>query len=341
MALKAPIFGTKNVLVTGGAGFIGSHLCEQLLKKHKLKVICIDDFSNSQSANIDYLVNDPNFEFIRHNVNEPFTLEQWPELEKFKVKFQGIQEIYHLACPTSAKNFDQFKIETLLANSSGMRNVLELAVKNHAKFLFASSSVVYGPRRSEDRIKESEEGVVNHLSPRGCYDEGKRFAETMVETYRQVYNLDVRTARIFRTYGPRLKLFDGQMISDFIVSALQNKDLVIYGDENFSSALLYVNDTVDALVKMMETSGPLSPINVGSDRLYKLSDVAEMVIRLTNSSSKIVFNPPLSFISPLGIPDLTLAKELLGWIPLIDLEQGIKKTIDFDVVRAKLAGAGI
>lgn len=333
---KTPIFGKKNVLVTGGAGFIGSHLCETLLKKSK--VICLDDFSNSHLENIEHLLKDPDFEFVKVNINDPFNLEEMPELDKFKIKFQGIQEIYHLACPTSAKNFDQFKLETLFANSLGTRHILDLAVKYNSKVLLGSSSVVYGPRKSEAKIKEDELGTVDNLSPRACYDEGKRFAETMFATYSQIYKLDIRIARIFRTFGPRLKLFDGQMITDFIVDAMNGRDLVIYGDEYFSSSLVYVGDMVDGLIKLMDAPTISGPVNLGDDRTYLLKNVAEFIIKTLNSASQIRFDNPLAFITPLGIPDISRAKEELGWFPVVALEEGLKKTIDYTVAHEKMVG---
>src|SRR3989339_1898629 len=228
--MDLPIFEKKNVVVTGGAGFIGSHLCERLLRE--AKVICLDDFSNSDSSNISHLLQYPDFEFIKCDVNEKLDLEKYPELEKFKVKFQGIQEIYHLACPTSPLDFEKLKMQSLWANSSSMINTLDLAVKYKAKYIFASSSVVYGNATEEKNVfKETDQGIVDHLSPRACYDEGKRFAETCVEMYRQVYGLDAKVARVFTTYGPHMKLFEGQMIPDFIINALEGKNLTINGDE--------------------------------------------------------------------------------------------------------------
>lgn len=336
---KTPIFGKKNVLVTGGAGFVGSHLCEALLKTSK--VICLDDFSNSTPANIEHLLKDPDFELLKLNTNQPFNLEDFPELEKFKIKFQGVQEIYHLACPTSAKNFNQYKIETLLSNSVGTYHVLEMAVKYKAKFVLGSSAVVYGPRRPETAaFSEEDMGMVNNLSPRACYDEGKRFAETMTSTYMQVHKIDAKIARIFRTYGPRLKLFDGQMISDFIVDAIRNKDLVIYGDETFSSSLVYVSDVVDGLLKLMAAPVGMGVVNFGDERVRILYDVAKTIIEKVGSKSKIIFEKPLDFITPLGIPDIRKAKNELGWMPLVMLEDGLKKTIDYTIAKEKTIGQG-
>lgn len=333
----APVTEKKTVLVTGGAGFIGSFLCEKLLATSR--VICVDNFSTSQESNIDHLLKNSDFEFIRHDFNNPFDPEAFPELARFKIKFQGIQEIYHFACPTSPKKFDQFKMQTLLANSIGVKNALDLAVRYQSKFLQSSASVVYGPRPLDGRLyREEDFGTVNALSPRACYDEGKRYAETMCETYREVHNLDIKIARIFRTYGPRSPLFDGQMVPDFVVSALDNKDLVIYGDETFKSALVYVTDVVDALVKLMHAPADIGPVNIGSDVDYPLVDVAQRIIEMTGSTSRITFEPPLLFMTPLGLPDITKAKDQLGWLPLISLDEGLKRSIDYTMAHKSLLG---
>jgi len=328
--MSKPIFEKKNVLVTGGAGFIGSHLCEKLLKE--AKVICLDDLSNSSPRNIDHLLQYADFEFIKHDINAPFHPDDFPELEKFKVGFQGLQEIYHLACPTSAKNFNDFRIQTLDANSLAMKNTLELAVKYSAKYLFASSAVVYGPASVDGKkISEDYQGITNQLSPRANYDEGKRFAETSVETYRQVYDLDAKIARIFRTYGPRLKLYDGQMITDFVIQALDGQDLIIYGDESFTTSLTYVMDIVDGLLRLMKAPPGVGPVNFGSDEAVKLADVAAMIVKMMDSKSKVRFEAPIQFMTPLALPDLSKARDLLGWLPLVRLEDGLRKTIDYSI----------
>ncbi len=322
-----PIFEKKNILVTGGAGFIGSHLCDYLIKDSK--VICIDNFISGSERNIDHLLQHPDFQFIKHNINEPIDLNTLPELEKFQVAFQGIQEIYHLASPSSPLDFDKHKIETVVTNSVGTKNILDLAVKYNAKFLLASSSVVYGPKNDQvKRFSETFEGVVDHLSPRACYDEGKRFSETITRTYGQFYNLDTKIARIFRTYGPRMELNSGQMLPDFVFNALDGQDLVIYGDESFSSSLCHVSDIVEGMVKMMK-SGEAGPINIGSELEYRITDVAKKVIDMVQSQSKIVYEKPLLFMTPLGLPDITLAKERLGWFPVMLLEEGLHGTIDY------------
>jgi UDP-glucuronate decarboxylase len=316
----------RNILISGGAGFIGSHLCEELIKDNN--IICLDNFITSTVENIRFLLQNPNFEFIKGDINEPLALDKLPELKKFQVNIFGIQEIYNLACPTSAKNFDQLVIETLLANSQGLKNVLDLAVKYDAKLLHASSAVVYGPRTTLEKIKEDNFGSVNFSSPRSCYDEGKRFAETMIITYNNFYKKNFKIARIFRTYGPRLALNDGQMISDFIINALDNKDLIIYGDPNLSTTLCYVSDIVDGMIKLMK-SNISQPVNLGGDADILLSEVAQKIINLTNSTSKIVYRDNLQFITPLCLPDISLAKEKLGWYALTTLANGLQKTMDF------------
>ncbi len=322
------VFEKKNVLVTGGAGFIGSHLCEQLLRDRH-RVICVDNLATGEAKNIEALLQHADFRFLRLDVNVPFELETFAELAAFKIPFQGIQEIYHFACPTSIKNFDQFKIQTLLSNSLGNYHVLELARKYRSKVLFASSSVVYGQRKDSGHlVQEQERGEVDQLSARACYDEGKRFSETMFETYRQVHGLDARIARIFRTYGSRMPLFDGQLIPDFILNALDGKDLVMYGGKDFRTSLVYVTDVVDALVRVMGTSEYPGPVNIGSDVDLALEGVAKQIIEMTESTSKIVEGESLVFLSELALPSIERAKEL-GWFPLVRLEDGLRRTVEY------------
>jgi len=322
-----PIFEKKNILVTGGAGFIGSHLCDELIKTNK--VICVDNFISGEESNIDYLLANPNFSFINYDINQPLDLESLPELEKFRIKFQGVQEIYHLACPTAPKDFEKTRIDTVLTNSVGTRNILELAVKYNAKFLLTSSSVVYGARSEENPyFREDYLGLVDQVGPRSCYDEGKRFAETITMNYGDIYNIDTKIARLFRCYGPRMKLNTGQMLPDFVSDSLENRDLVIYGDESFSSSFCHVSDVVAGLIKMMKSSDR-GPMNFGSDLDYKIVDIAKKIIELTGSKSKIVFEKPLLFMTPLGLPDINLAKERLGWFPIVLLEDGISGAIDY------------
>lgn len=326
--MDMPIFEKKNVLVTGGAGFIGSHLCEHLLRE--AKVICLDNFSNSNPQNISHLLQYSDFEFINYDVNQPINLEQFSDLDKFKIKFQGIQEVYHLACPTNPKDFEQLKIETLVSNSRAVLNTLEVAAKYHAKYLFTSSAVVYGDiLQSTTPIAESDFGALNQLSARACFDEGKRFAETCVATYRERHGLDVKIARVFATFGPRMRLFEKQLIPDFIMSALAGKDLVIYGDTSFATSLCFVTDVVDGLVRLQATDNTVWVVNVGGEESIRYTDVAAKIIELANSKSRLVYEPPLLFLTPKGTPNIKQAREALGWFPLVRLEDGLRKTVDY------------
>ena len=237
----------------------------------------------------------------------------------------------------SVKNFDQFRHQTLLANSVGLRNVLDLALKHKAKFFQASTSVVYGGRPEGNQlIGEDFGGCPDHLTPRSCYDEGKRWAETMVQTYSQVHGLDVRIGRIFRTYGPRMPIFDGHMIPDFILNALDDKPLVIYGGQEFRTSMCYVTDVVGAIIKLMETNNHLGPINIGSDEDLRLYDVAARIIEMTKSQSQIEFEANLPFMSELPLPNLTKIKDAIGWFPIVSLEQGLKKSIEYTVANKGL-----
>lgn len=328
MAGKKPIFDKPNVVVTGGAGFIGSHLCDKLIRS-KRRVICIDDFSTSVERNIDFLLQNPDFQFIRADVSKPIDLEAYPELEAYKIPFQGVQEVYHLACPTSIKQFDAHKLQTLHANARGMLNVLDLAQKYEARLVFTSSSVVYGGRTGKDLFFDEDHlGIVDHTTPRAVYDEGKRFAETCCIAYGHAGGVDARIARIFRTYGPRMPLFDGHLIPDFIMNALDKKPLLIYGDEHFKTSMVYVDDVVDGLIKLMELPENPGPINLGSDVDLRMVDVANAILHLTESTSEVQFAPPLPFLTELGLPRIQRAREVLSWLPLTTLEAGLQKTID-------------
>ncbi|KKR21796.1 MAG: NAD-dependent epimerase/dehydratase family protein [Parcubacteria group bacterium GW2011_GWE2_39_37] len=322
---KQTIFEKKNVLVIGGAGFIGSHLCDELVKT--AKVICLDNFSTGEEKNIDHLLSDPNFKFINHDISLPIELETLPELQLFKINFQGIQEIYNLACPHSPRNFNQNKINNALANSLGVKNSLDLAIKYQAKYLHFSSAVVYGPRIDDNKkIDEEFRGLVDFTSQRSSYDEGKRFAETMVINYGEVYGLETKIMRLFRTYGPRMKLDDDQMIPDFIKNALDNTDLIINGDENFSSSFCYVSDVIDAAVKMMEKDRSLI-LNIGSDNLVNVTELAQLIIDAVGSKSKIVYEKEHFFLTPLPLPNISKSLDEVGWIPIITLEKGVERTI--------------
>lgn len=324
---KQVIFDKKNVLVAGGAGFIGSHLCDELVKT--CKVICVDNFISGQQRNIDHLLANPDFIFINHDLAEPLNLGEIKILERFKIKFQGLQEIYNLACPLSPRNFLENRLEILKANSLVVYNLLELAVANKAKFIQFSSSVVYGGRDLNNigrKVRETELGVINQLSPRAAYDEGKRFAETMVDSYREMHNLDTKIVRLFRIYGPRMTLDDDQLIPDLVYSAIQNKPLVIFGDENFSSSFCYVDDAIDAIMKMA-ASNLNGPINIGSDVDVNVTDLAQLIIKETESESPLVYSEGKLFLTELLLPDIYQARNNLAWMPVVTLENGIKKTI--------------
>lgn len=317
----------KNILVLGGAGFIGSHLCDKLVQDHN--VICVDNFVTGKQENIDHLLQLENFVFLKEDINNLTDLEKYPELDRIKVKFNGVQEIYNLAVPTSPKDFQNNSILTAKCNSQGTINALELALKYKAKFLHFSSSVVYGPRPDDDPVMaENKYYPVNPLTPRASYDEGKRFAETLVFTYKQVHNIDTKILRIFTTYGPRMPLFVGHMLPDFIVAALDNQPLTIYGDENFTTTLCHVSDVVDASLRMM-ASTESGPFNIGHDQDHKLVDIAKKIINMTDSQSQINFAEPLLFMSKLGIPDIALAKEKLEWFPIMTLDKGLEDTIEY------------
>lgn len=337
---KQVIFDKKNILVAGGAGFIGSHLCDELVKNNK--VICVDNFTTGSERNIDHLLANPDFIFINHDLSKPLDLEAIPDLKKFKVEFQGLQEIYNLACPMSARHFLENRLATLLANSYIVKNLLDMAVKYGAKFLQFSSSVVYGPRQIDNpgmKVKESDWGMVDQLSERSSYDEGKRFAETMVGNYRSLYNVDARIMRLFRVYGPRMAMNDDQMIPDFVNNALDGKDIIINGDENFSSSFCYIDDVIDATGKFMASEVP-GPINIGSDVDTNLTDFVKMILALTESKSPIVYAENKLFLSELVLPDIHQARNDLGWMPVVTLENGLKKTI-FDIeANKKLQGFG-
>jgi len=327
---KQVIFDKKNVVVAGGAGFIGSHLCDALVKD--CKVICIDNFVSSSERNIDHLLANPDFIFINHDLSNPIDLEKIEELKRFKVEFQGIQEIYNLACPMSARHFLENRLATIMANSYATKNLLDMAVRYNSIFLHCSSSVVYGPRHSDDRnykAKEGDLGLVNPISERSSYDEGKRFAETIVSNYRSMFNIDAKIMRLFRIYGPRMEADDDQMIPDFINNALDGKDLVIAGGEEFSSSFCYIDDVVDAIEKFMK-SDLAGPINIGSDVDIKMLDFVGMIIKETQSTSRVVFEESKLFFSELILPDIHVARNQLSWMPVVTLENGIKKTI-FDI----------
>lgn len=321
-----PIFERKNVLVTGGAGFIGSHLCDELIKTSK--VICIDNFSSGSEENINHLLKHPDFEFIKHDLSQPIDLEALPELKPFQIAFQGLQEIYHGACPTSPRDYNRFPIETLLASADGTKHVLEMARKYEARVVFTSSSAIYGEPLENASYPESYWGYIDPIGPRSCYNEGKRFAESLAANYHRVYKVDAKIARIFNTYGPRMKLTDGRMIPDFVANAMQGKPVTIYGEPEDTSTYCYVSDLVEGLLRLMR-SNEAGPVNLGNPEVYRIVEVAKKVIELVGGDSEVAFEARLPYTARQGVPDISLAKEKLGWFPVVPLEEGLKRTIDF------------
>lgn len=318
----------KNILVLGGAGFIGSHLCEHLLRKGD-NVICLDNFVTSDVENIKMMLEFPNFEFIRHDITEMIDFSKEPGLRKFKVHINGVQELYNLACPTSAYDYTNLPIETALANSQGTRISLDMARKYKARYLLASSSAVYGRAPEESNIiGENYLGKVNFIGPRACYNEGKRFAETLVSTYRDFYKMDVRIARIFTTYGPRMMKHSGRFIPDMIASAIANQDIAIPGDASTGSSLCYVKDMVEGLIALMNSDINF-PVNLGNDNFVLYNDVAEKIQTILGSRSSIKFAEAIPYSHQQAVPDITLAKEKLNWFPLVNIDEGLKQTIAY------------
>src|SRR3990167_767157 len=324
MAKKA-IFERKNVLVIGGAGFIGSHLCTELVRQSK--VICVDNFSTGSEENIDNLLNNPSFSFVRHDMSAPLDFRKFSELASFQIEFQGIQEVYNCACPTSSKHFEKFYLETLLANSYVVKNALDIAVAHQAKFLHLSTSAIYRDHlEHQTSFHEQYWGFVNPVGLRSCYNEGKRFAETLVSTYRRKYPIDAKIARLFNVYGPNMSPDSGRMIPDMIRQASENNDVIIYGDGTEQKSYCYISDIIDGLLKCIQ-SQEVGPINMGSTELYSIRFIAERIIQVLSSQSKIMHQPALPAITRQVVPDITLAKNRLGWYPVVRLEDGLSRTI--------------
>lgn len=302
----------KTILITGGAGFIGSHLSKKLIKEGN-KVICLDNFYTGSKQNILDLLKNPNFELIEKDIIEPVDTK--------------IDEIYNLACPASPPHYQRNAIKTLKTSVLGIINMLELAKKYNAKLLQASTSEVYGNPLVHPQTEEYW-GNVNPTGLRSCYDEGKRCAETLISDYKRCYNLDTKIVRIFNTYGPNMSPDDGRVVSNFIIQALKNEDLTVYGDGSQTRSFCYVSDLVDGLIKMMN-SNQSGPINLGNPTEYSILDFAKLIIKITNSSSKIVYKTLPSDDPIKRKPDISKAKELLQWIPKTDIIEGLRLTSDY------------
>ena len=310
----------KRILVTGGAGFIGSHLSERLLDEGH-EVICVDNFFTGAKENIKHLLGNPYFEIIRHDICFPLYTE--------------VDEIYNLACPASPIHYQFDPVQTTKVNVSGSINMLGLAKRLKIRVLQASTSEVYGDPSVHPQ-PETYWGNVNTIGQRGCYDEGKRCAETLFFDYHRQHCIDIKLVRIFNTYGPRMHPNDGRVVSNFIIQALEGEDITIYGDGSQTRSFCYVDDTVDGIIRMMNTPrGITGPVNLGNPNEISILDLARLIIDLTGSESRIVFKPLPQDDPRRRCPDITLAREKLGWKPKIDLMTGLKKTVEYfsDLIR--------
>lgn len=303
----------KRILVTGGAGFIGNHLCRELLSLGN-EVICLDNFYTGRKENIIDLFDNPYFELIRHDIVNPILLE--------------VDEIYNMACPASPIHYQYNPIKTVKTNVIGMMNMLGLAKRVKAKILQASTSEVYGDPEIHPQV-ESYRGNVNPIGIRSCYDEGKRVAETLCFDYHRQENVDISIVRIFNTYGPNMLENDGRVVSNFIVQCLKNEDITIYGDGSQTRSFCYVSDLVQGLIKMMNKNNFTGPVNLGRPKENTVLELAEKIKEMTNSSSKISFKPLPSDDPIKRKPDISLAIKELDWQPVIDLEEGLQNTIDY------------
>ena len=301
------------ILVTGGAGFLGSYLCEKLLELEH-EVICVDNLFTGSKANIAHLTNNPNFEFLRHDVTFPLYVE--------------VEGIFNFACPASPVKYQLDPVQTMKTNVVGAINMLGLAKRNKARILQASTSEIYGDPKVSPQ-GEQYWGNVNPIGIRSCYDEGKRSAETLFMDYLRQYGLDTRIVRIFNTYGPRMSASDGRVVSNFITQALTNQPITIFGDGKQTRSFCYVDDLVSGIIKMFFADNPEEPINLGNPDPIDMASLASEIIELTKSNSSISFKP-LPQDDPVDrLPDIRKAEEILGWSPFIDRETGLKKTIEY------------
>ena len=303
----------KTILVTGGAGFIGSHLCKSLLNENH-KVICLDNLFTGTLKNIEEFENNDNFEFVNHDITKPYYSD-------------NIDEIYNLACPASPIHYQSNPIKTVKTCTIGVINMLGLAKKNNAKILQASTSEVYGDPEIHPQ-KEDYNGNVNTLGYRSCYDEGKRCSETLFMDYKREHNLNIRIVRIFNTYGPNMTKNDGRVVSNFILQAINNENITIYGDGLQTRSFQFIDDLVEGLLKMMN-SDFVGPVNLGNPVELSMKDLAGKIINLTNSSSDIIYKELPEDDPKRRRPDISLANTKLDWKPIIDLEYGLQKTISY------------
>jgi UDP-glucuronate decarboxylase len=306
--------GPLRVLVTGGAGFLGSHLCDRLLNEGH-DVLCVDNFYTSTRRNIVHLLDHPNFELMRHDVTFPLYVE--------------VDRIYNLACPASPIHYQRDPVQTTKTSVHGAINMLGLAKRTHARILQASTSEVYGDPELHPQ-PESYWGNVNPIGVRSCYDEGKRCAETLFFDYRRQHRLPIKVARIFNTYGPRMLANDGRVVSNFIVQALEGRDITIYGDGSQTRSFCYVDDLVDGLIRLMESDEQVTgPINLGNPGEFSIRQLAEKVVALVGSGSKLIYEPLPQDDPAQRQPDITQAKAVLGWEPKVKLDQGLPKAVEY------------
>ncbi len=305
----------KRILVTGGAGFLGSHLCDRLVESGH-DVVCLDNFFTSQKSNVEHLLDCRNFELIRHDVTEPIVLE--------------VDEIFNLACPAAPGHYQYNPIKTIKTSVLGAINMLGLAKRVHARILHSSTSEVYGDPSVHPQ-PESYRGNVNPIGPRACYDEGKRAAETLMFDYHRQNKVDIKVIRIFNTYGPRMHPYDGRVVSNFIRQALAGETITLYGDGSQSRSFCFVDDLIDGMLAMMNSrDGFTGPVNLGNPTEFTIRELAEVIVELSGSSSRIEQSRELPEDDPLQRkPDISLAKHELDWEPSIHLRQGIEKTIEF------------
>ena len=307
-------YGRKRVMVTGGAGFLGSHLCERLLDRG-YDVLCVDNFFTGVRDNILHLMDNHRFELIRHDVTFPLYIE--------------VDQIFNMACPASPVQYQIDPVQTTKTSVHGAINMLGLAKRTGATILQASTSEVYGDPDVHPQ-PESYRGNVNPIGPRACYDEGKRCAETLFFDYKRQHNTNIRVARIFNTYGPRMHPNDGRVVSNFILQALQNQDITVYGDGGQTRSFCYVDDLVEGLMRLMDAGDDVSgPINIGNPGEFSIKELAEKVIAMTGASSRLIYQPLPEDDPMQRCPDISLANQTLDWSPTINLEQGLEKTIAY------------
>ena len=304
---------TQRTLVTGGAGFLGSHLCQRLIDRGD-HVICLDNFFTSRKQTIEHFLDLPNFELVEHDITKPIEMR--------------VDAIFNLACPAAPGHYQYNPIKTMKTGVLGAIHTLGMAKANQVKIFHASTSEVYGDPTVHPQ-PETYRGNVNPIGPRACYDEGKRAAETLMFDYHRVHGVDIRVARIFNTYGPHMHPFDGRVVSNFIVQALQGEDITVFGDGSQSRSFCYVDDLINALLLMMEADGATGPINLGNPNEFTILELANKTIELVGSDSKIIMKPLPQDDPMQRQPDITLAKATLGWEPTIELNEGLAQTIEW------------